>query len=122
MEIREQSYGFTASEQRTHRPARSAAAAIVPGNTGSSLAACVAPAGEGNPMSSENAPAAGQARPEHEQTAPLADDGRITMRSSPSLRQKTLQDRVREIDRLVDGAMRELEQVRRALRWLEKDL
>jgi len=42
--------------------------------------------------------------------------------SSAGVPAKTTQHQVREIHRLVDGAMEDLEQVLRALRYLEQDV
>jgi hypothetical protein len=53
-----------------------------------------------------------------------AEDRRDTLSSSqlPRTQSKALQHQMKELHKLVDDAMADLEQVRRAVRWLEKDL
>jgi hypothetical protein len=65
-----------------------------------------------------------RAQAEGEQSARPADDRPDTLTSSqlPRVQAKTLQPQLQELHKLVDDAMANLEQVRRAVRWLEKGL
>jgi len=70
-------------------------------------------------------PTAGSAAPtEPTQSAPLANGGRAAIESPPARRphSKTLQHQVQEVYRLVEDATDSLEQVLRAIRFIEKDL
>lgn len=124
MNIREKSSWFPVGNQRADLQAGNAATQLAGANEGTSRASSAPSPGEGSRASSENAPAAGRAGPDHEQTAQATDERRVAIQSSPvpHPESKTLQHQVQEIYRLVDGAIESLEQVLRALRTIDKDL
>lgn len=78
----------------------------------------VGPQPSGNPTAGDAAPT------EQTQSASLANGGRAAIESPPARRphSKTLHDQVREVYRLVEDATDSLEQVLRAIRFIEKDL
>lgn len=75
-------------------------------------------------VGSGNRTAGGAAPTQQTQPVPRANGGREATESPPALRprSKTLQHQVQEVYRLVEDATDSLEQVLRAIRFIEKDL